>query len=532
MTVPPTARRDEPEPPVERTLVSRVGDAGPGPRKQHGGGLRGRRAVAAAAGITLLGGGVAAALLLNPDPPAPGPDPTVTATATATATATPGVPSRGFDFDGNGYPAVVAGLPGWRAPGGGTRAAGAVAVPEVDRLIAGSELEPPVAGRFGAAMASGDFDRDGHAELAIGAPRADADDGGGREGAVTVVPGSRRGLVPARAVTRPGPGVAGPFRAAQYGATIAAGDLDGDRFADMIVGVPGARSTRNRPGSGALQIVFGGPGGLNDDRSRTIRRPNGAMDGFGTLLRIGDINGDSDRDLVEASPGDPANGIPGHVTFCRGRSDGPFGCRPLEGIVTSGPVSLGVADVTGDKLPDVVAGVPGAEGGEGEVLIWLGRPGGPDGPPLRITQESFGVPGSGQSEDRFGESVSVARVDDDRAADVVIGAPGEDGGRGRVTLLLGGPEGYSTVGAQTFGSTDAALPVDDWDGARFGETVTVVDEDGDGLASLYVAVPGTGQVITLPNTGSGFTADGAVADDLTDLQGEGELPPGSTIWLR
>ena len=115
-------------------------------------------------------------------------------------------------------------------------------------------------GAFGAAVASADFDRDGHADMAVGSPRADADDAEGREGAVTVLPGSSRGLVPDRAATRPGPGVSGPFRAARYGAALAAGDLDRDRFSDLVIGVPGARSREGRPGSGALQVIFGGPG--------------------------------------------------------------------------------------------------------------------------------------------------------------------------------------------------------------------------------------------------------------------------------
>ena len=102
---------------------------------------------------------------------------------------------------------MVAGLPGWRAAGAGGRAAGAVALPGTSRLVAGTELDPPVEGAFGAAVASGDFDRDGHADMIVGAPRADADDAEGREGAVTIVPGSL-----GRARHRPGRHAAGPGR--------------------------------------------------------------------------------------------------------------------------------------------------------------------------------------------------------------------------------------------------------------------------------------------------------------------------------
>jgi hypothetical protein len=142
------------------------------------------------------------------------------------------------------------------------------------------------------------------------------------------------------------------------------------------------------------------------------------------------------------------------------------------------------------------------------------------------------VLGNSQAEDRFGQAVAAAHVDADGAADLIVSAPGEDEGQGRVSVLMGGPEGYDPLRVEAFGSSDAALPVDDWDGAEFGAALTAVDADGDRRPSLYVAVPGTGQVITLPNTGDGFTADGATAKDLGELPGSGQLPAGSPIFLR
>ena len=85
--------------------------------------------------------------------------------------------------------------------------------------------------------------------------------------------------------------------------------------------------------------------------------------------------------------------------------------------------------------------------------------------------------------------------------------------------------------AEAIGSSYGNLPVEDWEGAEFGAAVTAVDTDGDGRPSLTVAVPGTGQLITIPNTGTGFTDDGATAQDLGELS-DGELPAGSPIFLR
>ena len=174
----------------------------------------------------------------------------------------------------------------------------------------------------------------------------------------------------------------------------------------------------------------------------------------------------------------------------------------MAGIVDAGPASIAVGDLTGDDFPEVVAGMPSAGAGEGAVSVWLGQPNGPSELPLLITQESPGVLGNSQPEDRFGEAVAVARIDGDRAADLIIGAPGEDEGKGRVSVLMGGPEGYDPLRAEAIGSSYGDLPVEDWEGAEFGAAVTAVDTDGDGRPALTVAVPGTGQLLTIPNTGT------------------------------
>ena len=315
-TVPPAARRGGADGPVERTLVSRVADAPPGVRTEHRTAQRRRRALAAGAAVLLLGGGVAAALALNPDAPPATPTPTATATVTATATPFPD-PARGFDFDGDGNPAVVAGLPRWQAAGAGGGAAGAVALPGTSQLLAGAELDPPVEGAFGAAVASADFDRDGHADMAIGSPRADTDDAEGRAGAVTILPGSARGLVPDRAATRPGPGVSGavPRRALRRRArrrrprprqVLRPRDRRSRRA------LPG-RAPRVRRAAGDLRRTRRPPGG-----PRAHDPPARAGDGrLRTLLRTGDANRDGNVDVIEASPGDPANGIPGTPTTAR-----------------------------------------------------------------------------------------------------------------------------------------------------------------------------------------------------------------------
>ena len=310
---------------------------------------------AAAAGLLSIAAVGLATSLPGDDPPAPNPPANPPAKA-----ATP------YDFDADGRLELVTAMLRASSPRSSRRRSGVVLVRRGKRWDVITERDAGLPGRprddddFGSALASGDFDRDGAADLGIGAPGRDR---------MAVLYGTGRGLDGGRRLQLRGPD--------EYGYGALAADLDGDGYDDLVVTAPAA---------GTMEYLRGGPDGLDADRSRPIARPESATPGFGARMRAGDVDGDRRIDLVEGAPTRQSG--PGHLAYCRGSRAGPRRCRTLDS--SRGTSALAVADVNGDGYGDIVQGdsghaqnLAGAPVDPGQVRLWLGGRDGPRQPPDR-----------------------------------------------------------------------------------------------------------------------------------------------------
>jgi len=310
-----------------------------------------------------------------------------------------------------------------------------------------------------------------------------------------------------------------PPGAGRYGYRLAARDFNNDDISDLVVGAPGVQSA---PASGAVQLIFGSPTGLQIDKPRTIRRPDDTYVEFGSRLRAGDINRDGNLDLVAGSPDRPEVPSSGHGVYCRGAPDGPTRCRPLDDAAGGGTSSLAVADVTGDGFDDIVQGdadpVPAeALFSGGEIRLWRGGERGPDAVPLTINQESESVDGSDDQGDEFGGTLDAGDVDDDDYADMIVGAPGEENEAGAVTVIRGAPDGWARNGNSVFGRSQPGVPGDPAPGDLFGWSVALVSVSDDDRLDLAVIVGG----------------DDRLADAIVVFKGgPGVFAPGETEALR
>lgn len=179
--------------------------------------------------------------------------------------------------------------------------------------ISGVKGTSEASDRFGSSLASGDFDDDGYADLAIGVP-GENDDGG----AVNILFGGPSGLsgVGDQIWSQDTPGVGGTREAGdRFGKALAVGDFNDDGHSDLAIGVPGEND-----GAGAVNVLLGGASGLTESGDSLLMQ-SAPLDGLpesddylGHALAVSDFNRDGHDDLVIGAPGENNVGMV-HIIF-------------------------------------------------------------------------------------------------------------------------------------------------------------------------------------------------------------------------
>lgn len=357
----------------------------------------------------------------------------------------------------------------------------------------------------------GDIDGDGYSDLIAGAPTYGPN--AGRAYVYHGSPDSLRDTPPGTKLESPSITIAGFGKSLSY-----AGDINGDGYADVVIGDPNAIKGSNNY-EGMAYVYYGSPNGLPAIPKDTLQvnQPNCK---FGwSVAGAGDINGDGYADLAISAIN--YNQTEGRIFLYYGS---PSGLVKAPAFLSGGKTHTwlgysvaGAGDVNGDGYDDLLVSAYNdiVTIDTGKVFVYYGSSGGLPPTPSLVLQ---GVNETGLT--GFGRSLgSAGDVNGDGFADVIVGAwTNNNNFNGRAFVYLGAAAGLSPVAATILGNGGVtALPGSYVAGAG--------DINGDGFSDVLVSADfresytSTSNVLIFMGSpaGIGTAPSGAITSTITDL---------------
>jgi hypothetical protein len=399
-------------------------------------------------------------------------------------------PARIPDFNGDGFPDLAVGGPEtWVR---GIEAAGAVGVmygksngldarrvTAVNQAMAVVPDTLEVGDQFGETVRSGDFDGDGFADLAVGAPGEKR--AGAKPGTLSILFGSGTGFT--RGIVVAPRDQDGPMK--RFASALAAGDFNKDGYTDLYATGWGEAS----PG----YVVYGKAGLHQPGKAKLVKLADVAPVLDKGEPDIGDVTGDGYADLIVPR----WRGTQSDVVVYKGSASG-ISTTPSQRVAGGGQISA-VGDTDKDGFGDVAIGFPFAtvasKPAAGHVRVWYGSAAGLNvaRKSVVIHQETPRIPDVAEGSDDFGNDVSLGDIDKDGRADLAIGVPGESYGTkkraGQVTILYGNAGGIvpATARIQSVSqdTTGVGETLEAYD--NFGWSTDLRDYNRDGRADLVIA---------------------------------------------
>ncbi len=396
---------------------------------------------------------------------------------------------------------------------------------------------------FGDAVAAGDFDGDGRADLAIGST-GDVVKGKQYAGSIRVLYGTNNGLKAAgdEMITKATNGVPGaPAEDDELGEALAAGDFNGDGRDDLAAQIY-CQNVKGRKCAGALLLLRGSPGGLSPQGARLVTQATPGIAGtakpfdqLGSALAAGELNGKGPDDLAIGTPQDQAGSFDtgGTVQVLFGSRGGLSKSKDLlihegKGSIFGDPddgdrfgAALATGRVDGGKTDELAIGVPGDSGLEGGIAhLLFGSNQGPD--PTETWSFSQGpdpVEGTPEEGDGFGSAVALGDFDGEERDDLAVGSPGDNeagfNNAGGLNVFFSAGGLISVAGDQYLHQAVSSVPGVAAAFENFGETLAAghLDNDAANALDLAVGVPAD-TVAGLFGAGSVHAFYGGGADGL------------------
>ncbi|MBM9576887.1 Ig-like domain-containing protein [Leptospira sp. 201903070] len=428
------------------------------------------------------------------------------------------------DVNGDGYVDLVSGEYGqglvYIFHSSGTGGITATNASLANRYIVGT-----VAEEFGRTVSLGDLNGDGYSDVIVGAPAANT-----FAGRVYAFYSSGSSGINISFVAFASARIDGAAAGEKFGASVDTGDVDGNGYADLIVGAPNSTTSRGR----VYIFHSAGAAGIVNSSATTASctlTGTASNDLFGNAVASGNINGDIYDDIAIGSYG--YNSQRGRIYIYHGSSTG---LGAVSTTLTNGTgavgdqfgFSLAVADVSGDGYSDLIGGAPFLNNGRGHVVIYSSS-----STPAGISTftglgaANYIIQGVTVN-DHFGYSLTARDLDNDGRADIIANSTPNSPAQGMVSVFMTPLVGFTNAGTATLTMTG---PMSD----LYGWGLATGDVNGDGYSDLLVGSPGynngtfQGRAYIFHSSATGLTTN-APASASRIIDGSG-LNGGAGNWF-
>ena len=308
------------------------------------------------------------------------------------------------------------------------------------------------------------------------------------------------------------------------------GDLNGDGYADIIIGSPDASDD-----AGISYVIYGDMAlgnidlaSLTSSQGFTISGATGSYSGY-SVASAGDINKDGFVDIIIGAPGTSTSIGISYVIY-GGISLGNIDLASMassQGFSISGAIGSGsgysvasAGDINKDGFPDIIIGAPFTKPCTGEgycagaSYIIYGNFSLPNSINLATLTTVQGFSINGTTDSLCGNSVAgIGDINNDGYDDVIIGAPSTNLGAGGVSYIIYGNSSFpSSINLATLISVQG-FSITGIEGSYTGWSVSSAgDVNGDGFTDIIIGAPGASN-----DAGSSYVIYGGMALNNIDL---------------